>query len=399
MWVDYVVEQIEVIYGKWHPVFLDAIIQSNGTFIGTRGSTTSTPTNHRVQSWHDRATWLIRWGSWAQTTIDADQNARIETTLHSLGGIKPCTITKLSSKNNSREVVEFADFSLSAALHTRECQILTIDRMMAANAVLNEESLQYSTGEHLYVWNHHNNLITISPIPSKLEQSNTTASPGMLCPFPRAVRWNGLMDPAQNLLARPALVLELPGYEREVKFKCYERHIALWCEFCTDEVGTSLPLKMWQLQIWDWQHLTMLHLQIQAQSIFSDIDETIAVTPISWNDWGSGHVWVLEQKAQLEYNLAIKDDGPIVHCWRISQWTLQGPSQEHNTSKFSRLSRDLIFLSKDHNVGNCSSSDDSHHYFLRDTLYSKLQQALERCWDLQAIKLGYALFLLPKRKN
>ncbi|KAG1871139.1 hypothetical protein C8R48DRAFT_697804 [Suillus tomentosus] len=62
MWVDYAAEQTEVIYGKWHLVLLDAIIQSNGTFVGTRGSTTSTLANHRVQSWHDGATRLIRWG-------------------------------------------------------------------------------------------------------------------------------------------------------------------------------------------------------------------------------------------------------------------------------------------------------------------------------------------------
>ncbi|KAG1833389.1 hypothetical protein EV424DRAFT_1365169, partial [Suillus variegatus] len=58
----YAAEQTEVIYGKWHPVLLDAIIQSNGTFVGTRGSTTSTLASRRVQSWHDGATRLIRWG-------------------------------------------------------------------------------------------------------------------------------------------------------------------------------------------------------------------------------------------------------------------------------------------------------------------------------------------------
>ncbi|KAG1823211.1 hypothetical protein EV424DRAFT_1397377 [Suillus variegatus] len=43
-----------------HPVLLDAIIQSNGTFVGTRGFTTSTLASRRVQSWHDGATRLIR---------------------------------------------------------------------------------------------------------------------------------------------------------------------------------------------------------------------------------------------------------------------------------------------------------------------------------------------------
>ncbi|KAG1800522.1 hypothetical protein EV424DRAFT_1438229, partial [Suillus variegatus] len=43
--------------GWTHPMFIDAIIQSNGAgFVGTRGSTMSTPTSRRVQSWHDGAT-------------------------------------------------------------------------------------------------------------------------------------------------------------------------------------------------------------------------------------------------------------------------------------------------------------------------------------------------------
>ncbi|KAG1795932.1 uncharacterized protein HD556DRAFT_354480 [Suillus plorans] len=38
-WGDYAAERAEEIYGKWHPVFIDAIIQSNGAgFVGTRGS-------------------------------------------------------------------------------------------------------------------------------------------------------------------------------------------------------------------------------------------------------------------------------------------------------------------------------------------------------------------------
>ncbi|KAG2107415.1 uncharacterized protein F5147DRAFT_204935 [Suillus discolor] len=164
--------------------------------------------------------------------------------------------------------------------------------------------LQYCTGEHMYVWNRHNNLITIIPIPSKLSQRTIEHrwSPGTLCPFPSAARWNGLMDPAQNLLAvrytvgkityiylatldngcvhphaaGPALVLELPGhyYEREAKFKCYERHIALWRKFCTDKVGTSLPLKTWQLQIWDWQHSTT------SSSVLDGSMQTLGSSPI-----------------------------------------------------------------------------------------------------------------------
>ncbi|KAG1785740.1 uncharacterized protein HD556DRAFT_1314010 [Suillus plorans] len=46
----------------WHPVFIDAIIKSNGAgFVGTRGFTMSTLASRRVQSWHDGATQLVRW--------------------------------------------------------------------------------------------------------------------------------------------------------------------------------------------------------------------------------------------------------------------------------------------------------------------------------------------------
>jgi hypothetical protein len=46
-----------------YPVFIDAIIQSNGAgFVGTRGSTMSLLASRRVQSWHDGATRLVRWG-------------------------------------------------------------------------------------------------------------------------------------------------------------------------------------------------------------------------------------------------------------------------------------------------------------------------------------------------
>lgn len=62
-WVDYAAERTEEIYGKWHPVFIDAIIQSNGVgFVGTRGSTMSTLAARRVESWHGGASRIIRWG-------------------------------------------------------------------------------------------------------------------------------------------------------------------------------------------------------------------------------------------------------------------------------------------------------------------------------------------------
>ncbi|KAG1819889.1 hypothetical protein EV424DRAFT_1644674 [Suillus variegatus] len=61
---------------------------------------------------------------------------------------------------------------------------------------------RYFTGEHLYSWIHHSDLVTISPIPSKLPQQTIEHewSPRTLCPliFPRRVKYI-LMDPAQNL--------------------------------------------------------------------------------------------------------------------------------------------------------------------------------------------------------
>lgn len=62
-WVDYATERTEEIYGKWHPVFIDAIIQSNGAgFVGTHSSTMSTLALRRVQSWHNGPTRIIKWG-------------------------------------------------------------------------------------------------------------------------------------------------------------------------------------------------------------------------------------------------------------------------------------------------------------------------------------------------
>ncbi|KAG1775169.1 hypothetical protein EV702DRAFT_1269530, partial [Suillus placidus] len=45
---------------------------------------------------------------------------------------------------------------------------------------------KYVTGEHLYLWNSYNDSVTVSPIPSKLEQRTTEHnwSPRTLCPFP-----------------------------------------------------------------------------------------------------------------------------------------------------------------------------------------------------------------------
>ncbi|KAG1799941.1 uncharacterized protein HD556DRAFT_1346181 [Suillus plorans] len=72
-------------------MFIDAIIQSNGAgFVGTRGSTMSTPTSRRVQSWHDGATRLDGDGR-ARTTTDADRNGRIETTLYFTNHWRQCS--------------------------------------------------------------------------------------------------------------------------------------------------------------------------------------------------------------------------------------------------------------------------------------------------------------------
>ncbi|KAG2140412.1 hypothetical protein BD769DRAFT_1626303 [Suillus cothurnatus] len=62
-WVDHAAERTEEIHGKWHPVFIDAIIQSNGAgFVGTLRSTMSTLARRRVQSWRDGAIRTISWG-------------------------------------------------------------------------------------------------------------------------------------------------------------------------------------------------------------------------------------------------------------------------------------------------------------------------------------------------
>lgn len=63
-WVDYARERTEEIYGKWYPVFIDAVIQSNGAgFVGTHGSTMTTLAHRRVESWHGGPTRVVKWGS------------------------------------------------------------------------------------------------------------------------------------------------------------------------------------------------------------------------------------------------------------------------------------------------------------------------------------------------
>jgi hypothetical protein len=51
-------------YGVWYPVFIDAVIQSNGAgFVGTDRSTMTTLARRRVKSWRDGAVRIVKWGS------------------------------------------------------------------------------------------------------------------------------------------------------------------------------------------------------------------------------------------------------------------------------------------------------------------------------------------------
>ncbi|KAJ8588385.1 hypothetical protein M405DRAFT_740358 [Rhizopogon salebrosus TDB-379] len=62
-YVDYASERTEQVYGNWYPVFIDAVIQSNGAgFVGTHGSTMTTVALRRVESWHNGPTRVVRWG-------------------------------------------------------------------------------------------------------------------------------------------------------------------------------------------------------------------------------------------------------------------------------------------------------------------------------------------------
>ncbi|KAJ3844938.1 hypothetical protein EV361DRAFT_943988 [Lentinula raphanica] len=51
------------LYGHWHPVLIDAIIQSGGVgFVGTWGSTMSILAKRRVEAWQGGVTRLVKWG-------------------------------------------------------------------------------------------------------------------------------------------------------------------------------------------------------------------------------------------------------------------------------------------------------------------------------------------------
>ncbi|KZP06147.1 hypothetical protein FIBSPDRAFT_764866 [Athelia psychrophila] len=50
-------------YGEWYPVFIDAVIQSNGVgFVGTDRSTMSEMAKLRCETWHKGSTRMVRWG-------------------------------------------------------------------------------------------------------------------------------------------------------------------------------------------------------------------------------------------------------------------------------------------------------------------------------------------------
>ncbi|KAG1843360.1 hypothetical protein DFJ58DRAFT_747905 [Suillus subalutaceus] len=310
---------------------------------------------------------------------------------------------------------------------------------------------KYVSGEYLYLWNHSSDLVTISPIPSKLSQQDNRAR--------LAAKRDVLMDPAQNLFvivydvnnttniylatlddgrvhphaAGPALVLGLPeylpGYSTRAKLKCYGRHIALRRRYSYINIaGTSTV--QWQLQIWDWQHSTtsssilcgilyepffdeagfnflgndrllvasddlklysfedmsktpqllacfllpfpMLDIlfissvehsyssqpQTQAQytedpehrllclrsvtdkrmiffistKIFFDVDETTAITPIPWNDWGPAHVRVLKHKNHA-FNVHVRGNRVLL----VSRMMLEAHEYELRMMDFSPL--------------------------------------------------------------
>ncbi|KAG1824312.1 hypothetical protein EV424DRAFT_1395362, partial [Suillus variegatus] len=178
-------------------------------------------------------------------------------------------------------------------------------------------------GEHLYLWNYHDNLVTISSILSQRTIEHHW-SPRTLCPFPMAEKQNVLMDPAQNLFAitygvdaglaniylatlddgcvhphaaGPALVLESPAYEWQVKLQCYGRHIALSRRFHTHGVGTPF-FTMWQLQIWDWQHSTTL------SSVLNSSTQSKFLHPTSYCLLGNDRLLVIADDLKL---YSIKD--------------------------------------------------------------------------------------------
>ncbi|KAG1786079.1 uncharacterized protein HD556DRAFT_1417334 [Suillus plorans] len=217
---------------------------------------------------------------------------------------------------------------------------------------------KYITGEHFYMWNYHDNLVAISPIPSNLLSQRTIEhhwSPRTLCPFPGAERRIVLMDPAQNLFAiaytfhgmtyiylatlddgcvhphaaGPALVLDTPVYEWETKFQCYGRHIALWREFYTHEVGVLWPSDcVWQLQIWDWQHSTTLSSVLNIQ--------TTLFTPTSFCFLGNDRLLVVADNLKL-YSIKDMSETPRLLACFLLPFSLVDTEHYHPTMHGSQL--------------------------------------------------------------
>jgi len=55
--------EMEAEHGRWYPLLVDAVIQSNGVgFVGTDRSTMSEIAMRRCQSWHGGVTRTVKWG-------------------------------------------------------------------------------------------------------------------------------------------------------------------------------------------------------------------------------------------------------------------------------------------------------------------------------------------------
>jgi hypothetical protein len=55
---------LEAVFVIRYPLFIDAVIQSNGAgFVGTQGSTMTTVARRRVESWRGGPTRVVKWGS------------------------------------------------------------------------------------------------------------------------------------------------------------------------------------------------------------------------------------------------------------------------------------------------------------------------------------------------
>jgi hypothetical protein len=62
--VDHDALQTAARYGRWYPVFLDAVIQSRGTgFLGTMKSTMSLMAKRRVEDWQNGVARMVQWNA------------------------------------------------------------------------------------------------------------------------------------------------------------------------------------------------------------------------------------------------------------------------------------------------------------------------------------------------